>query len=308
WLPPYHDMGLIGSVLAPLSCGGSLVSMSPLHFLQRPARWLRAITKYRAHISGGPNFAFDLCVRKVDLDRETLDLSSWEVAYNGAEVVRPSTLAAFAAKFAAVGFQKRALFPCYGLAEATLLATSVARGAGATTRMLDGAERVSCGRPARGVEASIEGGEIVLAGPSISRGYWGHEPFLVPLRTGDLGAVVDGELYITGRCKDLIIFSGRKLFPDDLEQVAASAHPSLRPTVAAFGVDLEGERLVLVHEVDRVDDAARTAITRAIVESFDIAPYAIELVPAGTIPKTSSGKVQRHACKEAWLAGEMRGE
>ena len=310
WLPPYHDMG-IGAILAPLHSGGQLIAMSPLHFLQRPARWLRAITKYRAQVSGGPNFAYDLCVRKVDLATEQLDLSTWSLAFDGAEVVRAATLDAFTAKFGAVGFRRSAFVPCYGLAEATLLVTAVRRADEPAIRDDDGIARVSCGRPAPGVEVTIVEGEICVAGPSVGRGYWGQGAFESPLRTGDLGELHAGELYVTGRLKDLIIFSGRKLSPDDIERVVAAAHPALRPgCTVAFAADIDGaERLVIVQEVEPDHDAAvRAAITRAVVESFDVAPHAIVLLPPGELPKTSSGKVQRHACKDAWSTGQMRGE
>jgi acyl-CoA synthetase (AMP-forming)/AMP-acid ligase II len=286
--------------------------MSPLHFLQRPARWLRAITKYGAQVSGGPNFAYDLCVRKVDLAAEQLDLSSWSLAFDGAEVVRAATLDAFAAKFGAVGFRRSAFVPCYGLAEATLLVSSTARAEEPRVRDDAGIARVSCGRPAPSVEVTIVDGEICVAGPSVGRGYWGQAPFEQPLRTGDLGELHDGELYVTGRVKDLIVFSGRKLHPDDIERVACAAHPALRAgCTVAFAADVDDvERLVIVQEVERDHDpaAVRAAITRAVVEGFDIAPHAIVLLPPAELPKTSSGKVQRHACKDAWLRGQMRGE
>ena len=355
WLPPFHDRGLIGAILIALYTGGTTIAMSPLHFLQRPARWLRAISKYRADISGGPNFAYDLCTRKVDLATEQLDLSSWDVAFNGAEVVRASTLARFAEKFAAVGFRRSSLFPCYGLAETCLLATGAQRGSGPTVievdraalergevragddRVADTRDRgwagdrgsldvVSSGRAPTTVDIAIvdpgacvalaEGrvGEIWIAGPSIGRGYWGLEdnsqrvfrartadgrgPYL---RTGDLGFLLDGELFVSGRIKDMIIVHGRKLFPDDIERVVGDAHSAVRPgATAALAIDDgDGERLAIVQEVEGEHDpaAVRAAITRVIVEAFDVSPHAIVLVERGTIPKTSSGKIQRHACR-----------
>lgn len=329
WLPPYHDMGLIGSLLGPLYAGGSAIAMSPLHFLQRPARWLRAIATYRADISGGPNFAYDLCVRKVD--PATVDLSSWQIAFNGAEVVRAATLERFAETFAPSGFRRSALFPCYGLAETALFATGARRGAGPTIADVGGTARASSGRPPRGVELIVVDpetgrvladdtlGEIWIAGPSVGRGYWngdtfgahtadGRGPFL---RTGDLGVLRDGELFVTGRIKDVIVLHARKLFPDDIERVVVAAHPALRPgATAAFAID-DGDReqLVIAQEIDDADRGElRTLITRAVVESFDVTPGAIVLLAKGALPKTSSGKVQRHACRAAYLAGEMRGE
>ena len=348
WLPPFHDMGLIGAILTALYARGTTIAMSPLHFLQRPARWLRAISKYRADISGGPNFAYDLCVRKIDLATESLDLSSWEVAFDGAEVVRAATLERFAAKFAPAGFRRSSFFPCYGLAETCLLATGARRGAGPVLVDVDraalehgdvrlatdgssagnqvaGQRLVSSGRPAPGVEIAIVDaskgvGEIWIAGPSVGRGYWNREsedtfrarttdgrgPYL---RTGDLGFTLDGELFVTGRIKDMIILRGRKLFPDDIEAIVAAAHPALRAGgTAAFAVEIADEEcLAIVQEVDGpIDDTMRSAIVKAVVDTFDVAPAVVELVARGTIPKTSSGKVQRHACRA--LLCEVRGE
>ena len=358
WLPPYHDMGLIGAILSSLYAGGMTVAMSPLHFLQRPARWLRMIHTYRADISGGPNFAFDLCARKVDLASEALDLSCWEVAFDGAEVVRAATLDRFATMFAPAGFRRSALFPCYGLAETCLLVSGARRGEGPTVMHVDRAALeqgevvqradaaapadsaphvavVSSGRPPTRLEVVIvdpvscvvlrDGrvGEIWVRGDSVGRGYWGREddsartfaahtadgrgPYL---RTGDLGFVVDGELVVSGRIKDVIVIYGRKLFPDDIERVIAGAHVCVRPGgVAAIAFDADDrEQLGVVVETEGSADAAevRAAITRAVVESFDVAPAIVMLVGAGELPKTSSGKVQRHACRA--LLREVRGE
>ncbi|HVR10131.1 MAG TPA: fatty acyl-AMP ligase, partial [Thermoanaerobaculia bacterium] len=298
WLPLYHDMGLIGNVLQPLYLGAQAVLMSPLSFLQRPRRWLEAITRYRATTSGGPNFAYELCVRRIGAtDRGSLDLSSWRVAFNGAEPVRARTLAAFAEAFAGCGFRQEAFYPCYGLAEATLFATGGAAGAAplvsrfvataleenrvvAAAAAAGSRPLVSCGHPWMGQEVAVvepasrrrcaadQVGEIWLAGPSVAQGYWGREettaeefrgrlagepasgPFL---RTGDLGFLRDGELFVTGRAKELIILGGRNLYPQDVELAAESAHAALRPgRGAAFGVEVEGEeRLVIAWELDR---------------------------------------------------------
>jgi acyl-CoA synthetase (AMP-forming)/AMP-acid ligase II len=318
WLPPYHDMGLVGGILGNLYTRGLGILMSPLHFLQQPARWLRAITRFRADVSGGPNFAYDLCVRRVE--PTGLDLSTWQIAFDGAEVVRAASLARFAEKFAPSGFRTTAFMPCYGLAEATLIATAVPRADAPAIAET----RVSCGRPPRGVEVRVvdpetcvpaaDGtiGEIWLAGPSIGRGYWGlpEESARVfaarladgggpYLRTGDLGCLRAGELYVTGRIKDVIIVYGRNLFPDDLERAVAAAHPAIRPGGVAAFADLD-DRLVIAVELERdAEDLAaiRGAIRRALVEAADVVPHAIELLAPGALPKTASGKLQRHACR-----------
>ncbi len=353
WLPLYHDMGLIGGVLQPAYVGARCILLSPIAFLQRPARWLEAISRYRATTSGGPSFAYDLCVRKVpEPDRAGLDLSSWEVAFNGAEPVRAETLERFAADFGSVGFQRRAFYPCYGLAEATLFVTGgdpaaepvlaevdraaleqgrVSRPQGVVRRL------VGCGRPAAGLEVVIadpesgrrlpadQVGEIWAAGPNVARGYWGRpeatretfaarladDPGAGPfLRTGDLGFLRDGELFITGRRKDLIIVRGRNLYPQDIELSAERAHPALRPGCgAAFSVEAEGEeRLVVVYELERAArvrgaGAVAQAVALAVAEEHEVAVHEVLLVQAGTVPKTSSGKIQRHACRARYLAG-----
>ncbi len=286
WLPLYHDMGLIGNVLQPLYCGGCCVLMSPAAFLQRPRRWLEAISRYRGTVSGGPNFAYELCARRIDPRSEgRLDLGSWNVAFNGAEPVRAATLERFSATFAHSGFSPRAFLSCYGLAEATLLVAGGRRGEGVRTEEVsaralarhevlttdDGSPRlrlVSSGRPAgeqtvRIVDPESRAecppsrvGEIWVSGPSVARSYWrrpeASESELrarladgsgVFLRTGDLGVLWQGELFVTGRCKDLIILRGRNHYPQDLELTAERAHEALRPGGgAAFPVEIGGRR------------------------------------------------------------------
>src|SRR6185436_6705124 len=278
WLPLYHDLGLIGILLQAAWVGAPCVLMAPVAFLQSPARWLRAVSRYRATTSGGPNFAYDLCVRKIPpVEREGLDLSSWRIAFNGAEPVRAGTLDRFAAAFAPAGFRRQALYPCYGLAEATLMVSGNRPGEGPAVR----GSAVGCGRMLPGVEAVIadpataapcgpgEVGEIWVAGGSVARGYWnrpeesaetfgaclsgsagGRGPYL---RTGDLGFLDGDQLFIAGRIKDLVILRGRNHHPQDLELTAERSHPALRPGGgAAFAVEAAGEeRLVLVHEVER---------------------------------------------------------
>ncbi|HYN21193.1 MAG TPA: AMP-binding protein, partial [Thermoanaerobaculia bacterium] len=331
WLPVYHDMGLIGNVLQPLWCGATCVLMSPLAFLQRPRRWLEAIGRFRATTSGGPDFAYSLCVRKIPPEeREGLDLSSWRVAFNGAEPVRAATLDAFSEAFEPCGFRRQAFYPCYGLAEATLF---VSGGdpeiAPAVQGRLVGCggswpgERIAIVEPEAGRELPPgQEGEIWVAGPSVADGYWGRieetertfgvylitgeGPFL---RTGDLGILgEDGELFVTGRLKDLIVVRGRNLYPHDLERTAELSHPALRPGGgAAFSVEAEGEeRLVIVHELERRREdeggEAAEAIRAAVLREQEISPWDVVLIRAGTLPKTSSGKVRRSACREAYLA------
>ena len=349
WLPPYHDMGLIGGILQPVYAGFPVTLMSPLNFLREPLRWLRAVSDYGATTSGGPNFAYDLAVRKTTPDqREALDLSRWTVAFTGAEQVRPATLDAFAEAFAAAGFRRRAYFPCYGLAEATLMVTGVRfdtdpevtgfdADALATGRALpaaeDGAERllVSCGTPPAGGAVAIidqrsgsparEGtiGEISVSGPSVAAGYWGGgdaEAFAGDrVRTGDLGFLHAGALYVTGRRKDLIIVRGRNVAPDDVELTAAGAHPALRPGCgAAIAVEMDGEmdgeeQLAVVHEVQGpkplpLADVAG-AVRTSVLAEHGVAVSRIVLLGKGGLPKTSSGKVRRSECRRALAAGEL---
>jgi acyl-CoA synthetase (AMP-forming)/AMP-acid ligase II len=361
WLPVIHDMGLIEGVLEPMYAGYPAYLMAPASFLQRPVRWLRAVTRYRATNSGGPNFAYDLCVRKItDAQRQELDLSSWRVAYNGAEPIRGDTLTAFHERFRNVGFRWRSFYPVYGLAESTLVVSSGRRDYDATIRAVDAgaigqgelqdaanatpATRhvVACGTASFGTRVVIVDpetrrtcsnghiGEIWVASPSVAQGYWRREalsaevfdarlqngdgPFL---RTGDLGVVRDGELIVTGRLKDLLIVRGLKHYPQDLELTAERQHVALRPgCAAAFAVgDADGEAVAIAIEVDprllRTDCQERAqqlyeitaAIRRAITEEHGIVLDAVSLLSIGTMPKTSSGKLRRHACRLAFAEG-----
>ncbi|HEX7317777.1 MAG TPA: amino acid adenylation domain-containing protein [Pyrinomonadaceae bacterium] len=357
WLPLYHDMGLIGNVLQPIYVGARCVLMSPVSFLQNPFRWLSAISRYRATTSGGPNFAYDLCVRKIGPEqRGQLDLSSWEVAFNGAEPVRAATMEAFAEAFAPSGFSLKAFRPCYGLAEATLLVSSedatdesplvktVAAEAlqmNVVSELPEGTAGatalVSCGRPATGQEVYIyrpetlaeclpgEVGEICVSGPNVTKGYWNRPEetaLAFPphpsggrarplLRTGDLGVLLDGNLFVTGRLKDLIIIRGRNHYPHDIELTAGQSHPALRPGGgAAFTVEIGGEeRLVLAQEVNvrhGLDGGEIVrAIGEAIAEEHELQIHAVTLLKTGSLPKTSSGKIQRHACREKFLSNSL---
>ncbi|MET0396914.1 MAG: amino acid adenylation domain-containing protein, partial [Longimicrobiaceae bacterium] len=356
WLPPYHDMGLIGGILQPLFTGYWAVLFSPVAFIQRPARWLEAISRYRATSSGGPNFAYELCVHAVrPEERAALDLSYWEVAFNGAEPVRAETLRAFAEAFEPSGFRARAFYPCYGLAEATLMVTGSrpeelpveravdpeALGGGAVREVeAEGRYRlVGSGRSAPSQRVLIVDpatlrecvpdrvGEVWVSGPSVAHGYWGRAeesaetfgafeagigegPFL---RTGDLGFLDDGELFITGRLKDLIVIRGRNHYPQDVEQTAIRSHAGLRAgSGAAFSIDHGGEeRLVVVQEVSRQAAAGMDveevgeAIRRAVAAEHGVQVHAVAVVRPGGVPKTSSGKVQRRACRERFLAGDL---
>lgn len=375
WLPPYHDMGLIGGLLQPLYGGFPVTLMSPLDFLQRPLRWLQAISRYKGTHSGGPNFAYDLCVRKITPEqRATLDLSSWELAFNGAEPVRCETLERFASAFEPCGFRREAFYPCYGLAEATLIVSGGLKAALPITyavqgETLESARVVATSGEEEGVRTFVgcgqalgdqkiviadpesfiqcppdQVGEIWVSGPSVAQGYW-NEPegtehtfraYLADtkegpfLRTGDLGFLRDDELFVTGRFKDLIIIDGRNHYPQDIELTVEQSHPSLRAgCCAAFSVDAGGEeRLVVVAEVKRgyepdrrqeqvqpALDSARgslldvkeviRAVRRAVAEYHDLQTHDILLLKAGSIPKTSSGKIQRHACRAGYLAGSL---
>ena len=355
WLPPYHDMGLIGGVLVPLLGAFPVVLMSPVSALQRPIRWLQAIGKYRATISGGPNFAYELCLDKVTAEQcEGLDLSSWRVAFNGAEPIRADTLQRFSRHFASCGFRRQAFYPCYGLAEASLFVTGNAPELAPVTAMFDraaltagrvvevdaarhGQRLVSSGRPSASEHVVIVDpdtraaclpahvGEIWIAGPSVAHGYWnrpdesahtfdarladGEGPYM---RSGDLGFVKDGELFVTGRLKELIIVRGHNHYPQDIELTAAQSHPLLRAgRGAAFAVEREDEEvLVLVHEVDRRHDEetlpeAIGAVRAAVSVEHQLQLGAVVLVKAGTVPVTSSGKVQRNACRALWQSGDL---
>ena len=353
WLPLYHDMGLIGGMLEALYCGGTSTLMSAVDFLQRPVRWLQAISRVRASISGGPNFAYELCIDKITPEeRATLDLSCWQLAFSGAEPIRSETLDRFAETFAPCGFRREAFYPCYGLAEGTLIVSGGAKAALPVVRKFSagaleqrqivetastdpaGRTMVSCGRSLSDQQIVIVDpeqltecppdriGEIWVSGDSVAQGYWnqpaataqtfqarlagtGRGPFL---RTGDLGFLQQGELFVTGRLKDLIIIRGRNHYPQDIELTVEQSHPVLRAGGgAAFSIDLAGEeRLVVAQEVERhyrnadLTEVIQT-IRQAVAAEHDLQVYAVVLLKTGSIPKTSSGKIQRHACRAGFL-------
>ncbi len=336
WLPLYHDMGLIGAVIQPVYCGCESVLMSPLDFLKKPARWVKAISRFGGNISTAPNFAFDLAVRKTSPEvRDGLDLSTWRVACNGAEPVRAATMRRFAAYFEPAGFDPRAFMPAYGLAEVGLIVSATPAFEPYVQAEVEGEELVSSGRLLGDFEARIvdpeamtvagdgEVGELWLRGGSVARGYWekpekneevfgarlpgeGDEPWL---RTGDLAALIDGELLIAGRLKDLIVIRGKNFYPQDIEAAVEGVKGIRRGCVAAFSVDRDEEGLVVVAEVDG-DGAGRAsevlaAVHRRVVEAYQVVPADVVLIQARTIEKTSSGKIQRFASKRAYEAGTL---
>ncbi len=357
WLPTYHDMGLVGGVLFSMFFGRPSVVMSPMAFLQKPIRWLRGITKYGASVSGGPNFAYELCADKITDDQLAgLDLSNWEVAFNGAEPVRAETLERFTERFGPYGFRREAFLPCYGMAETTLIVTGGYHNQPPTVKAFDGRqldakrvlsasattegarELVGCGRVLPDEQVRIVDpetrrelppdriGEIWIKSPSVAQGYWRNDaetaatfqariegsnngPFL---RSGDLGFLAGSELYVTGRLKDLIIVRGVNRYPQDIEFTVERVSDKIAPqAVGAFAVDLAGrERLIVVAEVERTrrDDWSDVidAVRKAVAAEHELPPDAVVLVRFGSIPKTSSGKIQRHACREEFLAGSLQ--
>ncbi len=357
WLPLFHDLGLIYGLLRPLVQGFLCVMMPPAAFLQRPARWLQAISRYRGTHTGGPNFAYDLCAARITAEEKaSLDLRSWRVALNGAEPIHADTLQRFRDAFASCGLPATTMSPSYGLAEATLGvamtpssetsrvlhadAAAFARGVVSPAPAGPGAVRVvSCGPLATSVAARIVDpemtqacapdriGEIWLRGAAIAKGYWGNEaatretfqahvatdddgPYM---RTGDLGFVHAGDLYVTGRCKDLIIIHGLNYYPHDVELTVEHSHPALAHTgAAAFAVDIAGEeRVVVFAEIQRTHlkrcDAGQVfaAITSAVSQDYGITLHAIALLGPRMLPKTSSGKVRRARCREMFATGEL---
>lgn len=357
WLPTYHDMGLVGGVLESVFLGCSVVLMSPMAFLQKPARWLRTISHYRATTSGGPNFAYQLCVDKItDDELAGVDLSSWETAFNGAEPVRASTLKGFTKRFADCGFRKEAFLPCYGMAETTLIVTGGPRKEIPVIRSFDSLaldekrvvpcepdannarEMVSSGAILPGEQVIIVDpetrcklseeaiGEIWISSPSVGQGYWEREeltqeifqaetadgdgPFL---KTGDLGFVSDNQLFVAGRLKDMIIVRGVNKYPQDIEITAEQSHTVMQSgLVAAFAhVAEDRERLVITAEVQKRNeetdwDEVLKAIRRDVSQEHELAPDAIVLVRFGTLPRTSSGKIQRHACRKMFERGSLK--
>ncbi|MDJ0600767.1 MAG: AMP-binding protein [Crocosphaera sp.] len=358
WLPLFHDMGLVGNMIQPLYLGIPSILMPPVAFLQKPIRWLQAITRYKATTSGGPNFAYDLCVRKIKPEQcSDIDLTSWAVAFNGAEPIRAETLEAFTQKFATYGFRREAFYPCYGMAETTLFVSgglsssppvfhTVESKALAQHRIesledntAESQTFVGCGQsffdkimivdPQSKTPCQPDQvGEIWVAGSSVAQGYWNRpqlsqemfQAYLADtnegpfLRTGDLGFFHWGELYITGRIKDVIIIRGRNHYPQDIELTVEKSHPALRAGCgAAFSVKTDqGEQVIIAQEVERshirklnIEEIVST-VRQAVFNHHELQVYGILLLKTASIPKTSSGKIQRHACKQGFLDDSLK--
>ncbi|ACB50376.1 AMP-dependent synthetase and ligase/probable acyl-CoA synthase [Crocosphaera subtropica ATCC 51142] len=351
-------MGLIDGILEPIYSGILGILMPPIAFLGRPINWLKAISNYGVTHSGGPNFAYDLCVNKISLEqRKKLDLSRWKTAYNGAEPIRAKTLEQFTEAFEISGFQAKYFYPCYGLAESTLMVTGGYRDKPPTQYQLDtealgenkvkkatettikSKQFVSCGYPWLNTHIVIvnpqsltlclphEVGEIWVSGDSIAQGYWNlpqatqhtFNAYLADskqgsfLRTGDLGFIKDGELFITGRLKDVLIIKGENYYPQDIEETVAQSNAALRPNCgAAFSVAVDGiEKLIIVQEVERsyrkkLDfDKVVGDICQAVMREYDLLIYDLILIQTGSLPKTSSGKIQRQACRQQYLENTL---
>lgn len=349
WLPLYHDMGLIGAWMAPLFCGVPVAVMSPLAFLSRPARWLQAINRHRATLSPGPNFAFELCVRKItDAELDGVDLSCWRAALNGSEPVRADTLETFASRFAAHGFRREALMPVYGLAEATLAISIPQSGRGVRVDRIErdtfesegraipasanqaALEFVGAGKPLKDVEVRIVAsdgrdagdrveGQLWFRGPAATSGYYRNAEATQQLMradgwldSGDLAYLADGEIFITGRVKDVIIKGGRKLYPHEIEDVSGRVKGVRAGCVVAFGApDARSgtERLVVAAEVRRGEDSEAkrivAEINEAVNQALGVPPDVVELIPPQSIPKTSSGKLRRGETRRLYLQGKL---
>ncbi|MGD1863004.1 MAG: fatty acyl-AMP ligase [Phormidesmis sp.] len=358
WMPYFHDYGLVEGLIQPLYNGAPCYIMAPLAFVKRPLRWLQAIQNYGATHSQAPNFAYELCLRRIKpAKREGLDLSSWVSAGNAAEPINPRVLREFAEAFGEYGFKWENFSPAYGLAEATLLVSSTPIGKEPVVLQLEATElekgkitlaaadssyvrqAVSCGPLVCETNVAIvnpdtlarcgadEVGEIWVDDPGVAHGYWQrpevtHETFEAQivgegadryLRTGDLGFIKDGELYITGRIKDLIIIRGTNHYPQDIEWTVQQTSKAMRPDYGAcFSIIEEGEeRLVVVQEIERSQqrdlnaEELMTEIRQAISEAHELQTYAIALVKSGNVLKTSSGKIQRRKCKSSFLAGQL---
>jgi acyl-CoA synthetase (AMP-forming)/AMP-acid ligase II len=359
WLPPYHDMGLIGTIMVAVHGGWPAVIFSPIHFIQQPYRWLKAITDYGVTISVAPNFALDMCTDTItDEEIQTLDLRTLRQLYCGSEPVLKASLDRFRDRFAPCGYRESAVIPCYGMAEATLFVSGKPDGSLPRSMRLDKAalERgtvraaapgaddtatdvVSCGTIAPGHQLVIVEprtgklampgavGEIWVSGPSVAEGYFGRPELAgiftarlreaedrTYLRTGDMGFLLDGELIVTGRLKDVVVIAGRNLYPQDIEVSVLAARDDLRRAVA-FSVrpDAAQEQLVIVAELRRGGRRSeayladlREAVVRAVTAGHAVRPACLHFGPPGTIPTTTSGKVRRAATRQAYEQGRLK--
>lgn len=358
WLPIFHDMGLIFGVIQPLYTGFLGVIMPPESFLQKPVLWLEAITKYHGTISGGPNFGYNLCTQKVSIEEyQSLDLHGWRIAYSGSEPIRKKTLEEFSDKFKKSGFQSHYFYPCYGMAEATLMISgcspnnepvyfkaeleALERGSAVEVDLDNKSSKqiVGCGHARLDTDIRIvdpnnltqcldnQVGEVWVHSASVAQGYWNQEENTVKtfqaelvetgnkkfLRTGDLGFMSNGELFITSRLKDLIIIWGRNHYPQDIEYSVQQSHTALRLDCgAAFVIEVDDqEKLVIVQEIERtflrnlnVEEVV-SAIRESVSLNHDLQVYAIALIKPASIPKTSSGKIQRYACRQKFLQSDL---
>jgi len=357
WLPNFHDMGLIGCLIQPAYVGGMNIIIPPLKFLQQPLNWFKSISKYKATNAGGPNFAYEYCINKIDnQELSDLDLSTVSTMFCGSEPVRRKTLDQFSDKFDRASFRSQQFYPCYGLAESVLIATGgdfraepiyleldtrameenkvVPAESGRDSRTL-----TACGYPWLGMSVAIvnpeskalspagEIGEIWVKGPSVARGYWNDpkgtketfQAYIADgddgpwLRTGDLGFINEGQLFVSGRIKDLIIIRGSNFFPSDIEHSVENCHEALRQNAStAFSAEIEGEeKLIIIQEIERThmhnfdEDEVFEAIRNAIFADHGIQPNMITLVRMGSIKKTSSGKTQRFAMRTVWANNEL---
>ncbi|MFN6566840.1 fatty acyl-AMP ligase [Dendronalium sp. ChiSLP03b] len=356
WVPLFHDMGLIGSIFQPLYVGFPCYFMSPVTFLQRPKLWLKTISDKKVTTTGGPNFAYDLCIQRIDpASLADLSLSSWDVAYNGAEHIKLQTLELFSNTFAPYGFRKSAFLPCYGLAEATLIVSGTDKSEEplALTIPCSGDEVLDADAPQqKGNTRTVVSngqvmpelslriinpqtfkecpshyiGEIWIAGPSITRGYWqqpdkNQETFVYRdglrfLRTGDLGFLDSQQrLYITGRLKDLIVIDGKNYYPQDIEETVKLSHPALSEVnCAVFSISgTHAQKLVVVNEVirqfaqhiDRYADEIRKAVQTAVYNHYQLTVHDTVLLPSNSIPRTTSGKIQRQRTKLLYLLQQL---
>lgn len=331
WLPFHHDMGLVGNIIHSVYIGCTCILSSPYYFFQQPKNWIEAISKFKVTHSGGPNFAYDLCVESmVDSDLSTIDLSRWEVAFNGSEPVKAQTITQFSNLFRPCGFKQTAFFPCYGLAESTLLVSGVKTSKTPTMISIDketSTQFVSCGKIPSGLDVRVlltndaveckdlQQGEICISGSNVTKGYWNRpddDVFIELagkrfLRTGDIGFFYDNELFVIGRIKEMFVLRGKNYYPYEIENSVSATHPELEPNgVVVFESPDRGDGFIVAAEVkrrsiDRIHLAHLVnSIGRTIVSAFGITPSDILILNPHSIPRTSSGKPQRLLCKQLY--------